>query len=327
MLGRPKKGFTLVELLVVIAIIGILMGLLLPAVQRARAAARKIKCANKMRNWSLAVLNYESAKGRLPGSQELMKTNSGYRPVTWMGAVLEQVERSDLAEILTAGGNPNAGQAYLDLALCPEWPNTAKDRAWNSYVANAGRNDANSKPENGLFVDLIPQKVDGYSPRGQVNTADVRDGTSHTIMLSENIQAGGFRQNNLGWNQFGAIKKHADIEEAVWPNNTLHNYGCPQNGRYYTTFVWHNNLGNTNQAKKRPINGRARQFRVGGPPNQDTARPSSFHTAGVNVFFADNSGLFLSENISYLVYQQLMTPYGSKSNSSAPVLSEGAYLR
>jgi len=244
-----------------------------------------------------------------------------------MGAVLEQVERSDLADVLIAGGNINASQAYLDLALCPEWPNTAKDRAWNSYVANAGRSDFNSKPENGLFVDLIPQNVDGYRPRGQVNTADVRDGTSHTIMLSENIQAGGVNQNTRGWNQFGAIKRHANIEGAIWPNNTLHNYSCPQNGRYYTTFVWHGSLGNTNQAKLRKINGKARQGRVGGPPNQNTARPSSFHTAGVNVFFADNSGLFLSENINYLVYQQLMTPYGTQSNSNAPVLSEGDYLR
>ena len=189
MFRRPKKGFTLVELLVVIAIIGVLMGLLLPAVQRARAAARKVKCANKMRNWSLAVLNYESAKGRLPGSQELMKTNSGYRPVTWMGAVLEDIERSDLYDILSAGNTPNAAQTYLDISLCPEWPNTAKDRPWNSYVANAGRNDANSFPVNGLFIDMIPQNVDGYWPGGHVTTADIKDGTSHTIMLSENIQA------------------------------------------------------------------------------------------------------------------------------------------
>src|SRR6187431_1038873 len=60
------RGFTLVELLVVIAIIGILVALLLPAVQAAREAARRAKCQNNMKNIALAVLNYESSKKRLP---------------------------------------------------------------------------------------------------------------------------------------------------------------------------------------------------------------------------------------------------------------------
>ena len=159
MFRRSKKGFTLVELLVVIAIIGILIGLLLPAVQRARAAARKIKCANKMRNWSLAVLNYESSKGQLPGSQELMKrdvANRPYMPVTWMGAVLEHIERSDLIEAAISGQTLGGADLYLDIAVCPEWPNTSKGRAWNSYVANAGGiADRTQVPTNGLFLDRI----------------------------------------------------------------------------------------------------------------------------------------------------------------------------
>src|SRR5882762_5529102 len=62
----PKRGFTLVELLVVIAIIGILVALLLPAIQAAREAARRSQCVNKVKQISLAVLNFESARKFLP---------------------------------------------------------------------------------------------------------------------------------------------------------------------------------------------------------------------------------------------------------------------
>ena len=67
--NRSRSGFTLVELLVVIAIIGILIGMLLPAVQQVREAARRVSCANKIRQLSLAVLNYESAHRTFPLSQ------------------------------------------------------------------------------------------------------------------------------------------------------------------------------------------------------------------------------------------------------------------
>ena len=362
MFRRPRKGFTLVELLVVIAIIGILVGLLIPAVQRARAAARKIQCTNNMRNWSLAVLSYESAKQQLPGSQELMKTDvpaAPYIPVTWMGAVLDYVEQSDIVEFAkaTAGGGLQPADLYIGIAVCPEWPNTSKGSPLNSYVANGGFLPRTTDPAplstpaygiaaqrsaNGLFLDRIPQNYAGgvYPGNVRVTISDIRDGTSHTLMLGENIQAG-------PWTQVGTLDPAGTALAYYVPRATVPiSIGVPAGGRFFTTMVWLYAKESGETATEHPhistgtslvasivtptmkFNGQAFTLRQGqGPPTIEAARPSSFHSGGVNVFFADNSGNFLAEQIDYHVYQQLMTPYGVRSDMPyrRRILREGDY--
>ena len=90
---NKRRGFTLIELLVVIAIIGILMGLLLPAVQNAREAGRRAACTNNMRQIGLAIHAYESKKSRLPGWANRL---TGGLTVSWPTVILPNVERADV---------------------------------------------------------------------------------------------------------------------------------------------------------------------------------------------------------------------------------------
>jgi prepilin-type N-terminal cleavage/methylation domain-containing protein len=145
-----RAGFTLVELLVVIAIIGILVGLLLPAVQVARETARQSACQNTLKNLSLGVLNFESARKHLPHGA--IEWSAGYQRRTiwpsapntrncgwtWLYYVLPYMESMDLFEkgavqpgelLEAAGGSPERGRNLSGLG--PSWMRCPSDFARN----------------------------------------------------------------------------------------------------------------------------------------------------------------------------------------------------
>jgi len=145
-----RRGFTLIELLVVIAIIAILIGLLLPAVQKIREAANRMKCSNNLKQIALANMNYESANGTfLPGTSP-----TGCCWGTWMIPILPFMEQDNLFRIyLNFGGNDTTGPRYaaapnnnvankrLPTFLCPSdlvknWNNGSF--TLHNYVLNAG---------------------------------------------------------------------------------------------------------------------------------------------------------------------------------------------
>lgn len=153
-----RPGFTLVELLVVIAIIGILVGLLLPAVQMAREAARRTQCSNNMKNLALANVNFETTKKNFPGIQSAFGVNgSGAQTTgkvgTWVVALLPYLENQALRDIwddtseqaawygaLTGSAPAQIDRFFPNLSVtqCPTDTRQAESVALNSYAVNAG---------------------------------------------------------------------------------------------------------------------------------------------------------------------------------------------
>ena len=217
-----SAGFTLVELLVVIAIIGILVALLLPAVQAARAAARRTQCQNNLKQVGLALLNYESTFGQLPagslnllpeyvGTGEFLGDSNTWR-ATWVHQILPYLEESNLADryddtvSIYADDNPLVTRTVLVSMRCPEDgenfsnffdPNSTTglvsgDFAKANYAACYSRDDAFSF---GDFFNPFNPTGDwreyraAFSAVGQFGAKlqQISDGLTNTVLVSEII--------------------------------------------------------------------------------------------------------------------------------------------
>src|SRR5207249_5334200 len=115
--GPSRRAFTLVELLVVIAIIGVLIGLLLPAVQKIRHSANRISCANNLRQLALAAHNYHDTLGTLP-SDKLFTYDPTGPNWSWLARILPQLEQDNLYRAARIGTNPpnNINQSLEQIA-------------------------------------------------------------------------------------------------------------------------------------------------------------------------------------------------------------------
>jgi prepilin-type N-terminal cleavage/methylation domain-containing protein/prepilin-type processing-associated H-X9-DG protein len=222
---QRARGFTLVELLVVIAIIGILVALLLPAIQAARESARRLQCQNNLKNIALACLNYESAKGELPPGSVNTGVEQG-SGLGWPVHILPYIEESTVSEQALERfkelGDAYHGSDQLTIALnsmllpiylCPSDPDLkyqeekfgngdAKYRKGMSYAGVAGSYYARTgvcPPPNpdgtrvpGVYciwtgdTFLGPNNHDGLLIQGwSVKMRQVLDGTSKTFLIGE----------------------------------------------------------------------------------------------------------------------------------------------
>lgn len=178
-----RRGFTLVELLVVISIIGMLMALILPAVQAARDAARSAQCNSNLRELGTATQQFEmpNAHDHYPG----FVNKVGNKRATWAVALFPYLQRSDLWEAWRDPKTNPGPTVYVSVLVCPSDADSMSGHPI-SFAANCGQPDVNfvDKPANGVFLNLYEQKITIGGDYVLQN-----DGQATTILFAENVQA------------------------------------------------------------------------------------------------------------------------------------------
>jgi prepilin-type N-terminal cleavage/methylation domain-containing protein/prepilin-type processing-associated H-X9-DG protein len=210
-----RKAFTLIELLVVIAIIALLIGLLLPAVQKVREAAARMKCQNNLKQLALGCHTFHDANDRFPIAVDRGKLTTGTW-LGWIGQTLMYIEQGNLyQELITA--NATARTRAVTLVVCPSDPRgavpamsgtntyswltgyvaiTGLDRWGKGYPGNA------ASPITAPAEGVIQGKWDGTTTRPKfVSAVNITDGTSNTLLLGEQPPEGGTTTNVVNyWN-------------------------------------------------------------------------------------------------------------------------------
>lgn len=286
---QGPRGFTLVELLVVITIIGMLMALLLPAVQSARESGRRATCQNNQKQIATALLLYEGDHGQFPGYRNRigLPGSNSYVVGSWVVPILAHLERADLYRNWQNGTTTGV---YLKILVCPSDPPDTMNATWLSYVVNSGRPDENgleptSSPQaNGVFFNHdVTISATSRPPTMSLDYLSQHDGAATTLMVSENIDA-------TLWENYS--------NSSAWTGT-----GEPQLG-----FNWQTDGS----------------LRINYPKTSSYPRPSSYHPGGVIVSFCDGHQQFLKDSISPVVYHHLMTP-DSRIAGIPGSLSEGDY--
>jgi prepilin-type N-terminal cleavage/methylation domain-containing protein/prepilin-type processing-associated H-X9-DG protein len=303
---RRPAGFTLIELLVVIAIIGVLIALLLPAVQSAREAARRAQCTNNLKQLTLALHNYESANGSMPLALffQLDRNGTFWTSGSFFVPLGQYFENSNIYNAMNfslnmyVADNTTISGIATNILQCPSdgtisngflYPagaaaldNVPLPMRYSSYGGNAGtwyQLPSNTSPTydqrvaqlNGIlfFVGFPAQIRPGRSP---VRIADITDGTSNTFAIGE-------RSHGLV----------PELERQDWQWWSSGNYGD-------TIF---NTLHPVNPQRKIPNYTSANGWGtcLGGGHSSIVNSAGSFHPGGANFSFMDGSVKFIKDAI------------------------------
>jgi prepilin-type N-terminal cleavage/methylation domain-containing protein/prepilin-type processing-associated H-X9-DG protein len=292
-------GFTLIELLVVIAIVGVLIGLLLPAVQKVRAAAARTQCANNLKQIGLALQNYhDMAKSFPPGylSNYDSAGNDTGPGWGWAAFILPQMEQQNLfnaipfnqhIEVTANNGvrvHPIKSYMCPSDTVPPTW--TAMKHDPKTGDPSGSICDMASASYVGVFGISEPG-VDGegiFFRNSKIRVADITDGTSQTLMVGERS----FRWCQATW--VGAVSDASMV---------------PPPGSPGQAGVWNSSgfvLGHTFEGSGGP-----------GSPGTEINGFSSQHTQGSNFLFADGHVQVLSLSMDHQVYKALSTRAGGEA--------------
>lgn len=315
---RPFGGFTLVELLVVIAIIGVLVALLLPAVQAAREAARRAQCTNNLKQCGLGLLNYESTHKVFPTGLITALPNP---PVGgWLGHTTQAL-MLDFIEQASLGGQYNystrsiqqPNRALLKMSIptfnCPSDENSANSVSDPNYAHSNFVVSFGSGFPNGSLAKTTTMRVNptGVTPELATNgvfqwddprrIAQLTDGTSNTAMGSEVLAGQSVPDVNTpaAWDARGIWGI-----QYIGASSYVHRYTPNTSVPDLPSAVSYQRCIHT--PPQMPCNTGAG---VGYENTYSSAR--SFHTGGVNVVFADGHVTFITDSIDLGLWQSLGT--------------------
>jgi len=318
---NTTRGFTLVELLVVITIIGMLIALLLPAVQAARAAARRVECAGRIKQIGLALLNYHTAHGTFPPGNVI--TEAGTCPGrevqstsedagNWLLAVLPYLEQDalfddyDFSALNEGLPNQRVRETFVAAYACPSDLNAdqlavpgagpAGPHQWNvpympgSYRGVSGRSDGRrflDSPEFASYPEPWRGPLHAVGVRGfeAERLKNITDGTSHTLLVGESTTA-----TSAQWRTFWAYSYGFFSLSAVTPQ---------------TRVLW----GDYDRCLGAEGTGRDMPCKRGW---------GSFHPGGLHFLLCDGSAQFVSHEVDTEVLAQMATIAGGEHARLSP---------
>ena len=334
---RRRRAFTLVELLVVVAIIGVLVALLLPAVQAAREAARRTQCLNNLKNISLGALNYESARGELPFARKFDVWDS----YSWSTAILPAVEQQaiyqlywTISEKTFKGPNPDGNGGAID-----------DNQNFGPHGNDVRRRQARETPIQ-LFCcpsDQTPQQNEFGEPSGRWSLyrstyrgcTGAGDMYGNRIALADGAIPEGAWKGAMGATKASPVRKLTPGVDLKAISDGTSNTLLFSEGRVPMTNDWagpigstiYGNMGGALFSAYKPPNSTVPDRISGICPPQDSGYPvetctstghpgyggndgnqifssaRSLHAGGVNASMADGSGRFVREDVEEAVWR------------------------
>ena len=339
-----RSGFSLIELLVSVSIIAVLMSLLLPAIQSARESSRRIQCANRLRNLSLAISNWTAARQRFPAAGYW---GGGPEPDpidpqphhNWVVEILPWIDRSDLADrwddtqLVTHETNQELASTLIETLVCPS-DYTVTGSGDLSFALNGGVGE--SMYADGVHDTITdpffyPLDLNGNGITGALKEPVTDTPTDRELYFRLSLffsESYGFSKSKHGFSGTHRFHRPATVTDGMSntlmmgenvrvgsdPRDPLSNWAAPDGRRsklYFNHQICADNSCKEGNIDVSVANGgghgiNERRFGAEGW----SPWLSSFHNGGVNVAMCDGRVQFLSEDVDSRVYFNMFTPQG-----------------